>query len=266
MCPDRSDEEGRVPSGGLLVGRHVIVTGGAQGIGAAVAVAVATQGAHVSIGDVRDPDEVVATIKAAGGRATGGTCDIGSTASVERFVADVTAQRGPVNGLVNNAAMFSSLRPRPFEEISSEEFDEVMQINVRGTFEVIKAVVPHMRQQGYGKIVNIGSSSVLKGAQMLLHYTASKGAVHAMTRVLARELGPDGIRVNCLAPGLTISDGVRDAGNLPPERIAADMVTRCLPREQTPGDLTGTATFLLSEHSDFMTGQLVVVDGGSMLN
>jgi len=181
-------------------------------------------------------------------------------------VTDALATQGTIHGLVNNAAVFASLRPTPFLEIDGDEFDRVLAVNVRGTFEMIRAVVPAMREQHYGKIVNVGSSSVLKGAAMLAHYVSSKGAVHAMTRALSRELGPEGIRINCLAPGLTLSEGVRTAGNLSSDRISADAATRSIERRQTPEDLVGAAAFLLSGDSDFMTGQLVVVDGGSMLN
>jgi len=249
-----------------LQGRHVLVTGGAQGIGAAIARKLAMEGAHVSIADVQPAERTVEEIAALGGSASANYCDIASPDSVGTVMSSAIADHGPIHGLVNNAAMFSSLRPRPFPEIDADEFDRVLQVNVRGTFEMIKAVVPSMRERGYGKIVNVGSSSVLKGSALLAHYVASKGAVHALTRALSRELGPDGIRINCLAPGLTLSDGVRDAGNLSQERISADAATRSLAREQTPDDLAGAATFLLAGESDFMTGQLVVVDGGSMLN
>lgn len=249
-----------------LSGRTVIVTGGAQGIGASIAKSLAAKGAHVAVADLQAPEATLSAIADAGGSGSGGVCDIADADSVRRFVAETISSRGRIEGLVNNAALFSSLRPSSFEEITSDLFDRVLQVNVRGTFEVIKAVMPTMRAQGYGKIVNIGSSTFFKGAPLLLHYVSSKGAVLAMTRALAREVGPAGIRVNCVAPGLTVSDGVKEAGNLPPERIHADAITRCLVREQEPEDLTGIVGFLLSPESDFMTGQTVVVDGGSMLH
>lgn len=249
-----------------LSDRTVIVTGGAQGIGAAIARSLAAKGAYVAVGDLREPEATLAAISQDGGQASGGICDIGEPESIRTFVADILERTGTVEGLVNNAAMFSSLRPTPFEQISAEEFDRVLQVNVRGTFEVIKAVMPAMRRQQYGKIVNIGSSTVFKGATMLLHYVSSKGAIYAMTRALAREVGGEGVRVNTVAPGLTLSEGVRSAGNLSPERIDEDRLTRALPREQTPEDLTGVVAFLLSAESDFMTGQTLVVDGGSQLH
>jgi NAD(P)-dependent dehydrogenase (short-subunit alcohol dehydrogenase family) len=249
-----------------LAGRNIIVTGAAQGIGAAIASSLATKGAHVRVCDLRSPEDTVDLITAAGGHASGGICDISDSGSVVSFVAETLDRCGTIEGLVNNAAVFSTLRPTPFEEISSEEFDRVLHVNVRGTFEVIKAVVPTMRRQHYGKIVNIASSTVFKGPPLLLHYVSSKGAILAMTRALAREVGPDGVGVNCVAPGLTMSDGVKNSGNLPQERIDADALTRCFVRKQTPEDLTGIVGFLLSSESDFMTGQTVVVDGGSMLH
>ncbi len=260
------DGESNAASATGLSGRTVIVTGGAQGIGAAIAKSLAAKGAHVAVGDLLEPEATLAAITEAGNQVSGGICDIAEPESIRTFVADILDRTGTIEGLVNNAAMFSSLKPTPFEQISSEEFDRVLQVNVRGTFEVIKAVMPTMRRQSYGKIVNIGSSTIFKGATMLLHYVSSKGAIYAMTRALAREVGGDGVRVNTLAPGLTLSDGVREAGNLSPERIDEDRLTRALPREQLPDDLIGAVAFLLSPESDFMTGQTLVVDGGSQLH
>lgn len=246
-----------------LADRTIIVTGAAQGIGAAYAGALAAEGARVALCDLSEPD--VQHLLAAGHRAWGAACDVTDAEALAGFVAEASRRLGPPTGLVNNAAVFASLRPRPFEEIPSDEFDRVLQVNVRGTFEVIRAVLPAMRAAGYGKIVNIASGTFFKGTPGLLHYTASKGAVVALTRVIAREAGPDGIRVNCLTPGFTLSEGVADA----PETEAINRMTvasRCLARDMVPGDLTGAAVFLLSPDSDFMTGQTVVVDGGSVMH
>ncbi|RDD69827.1 SDR family NAD(P)-dependent oxidoreductase [Paracoccus versutus] len=248
-----------------LSNRTIIVTGAARGIGASYARALAAEGARVAICDVLDPGPVVARIEAAGGEAFGALCDITDAASVADLVAQVKARFGRIDGLVNNAAIFAALKPRPFEQIASEEFDRVLQVNVRGGFECIRAVLPGMRAQGYGKIVNIASGTVYKGTPGLLHYTASKGAIIALTRVVAREVGGDGIRVNCVAPGFTLSEGILDA-----EETAAinraTVASRCLPRDQQPEDLNGAIGFLLSAESDFMTGQVMVVDGGSVMN
>ena len=248
-----------------LTGRTVIVTGGAQGIGASYARAVAAEGANVAVCDVLPPDKVVAGIEAAGGQAMGSVCDITDAAAVAALVGAVTGRFGSVDGLVNNAAIFASLRYGSFMDITSEAFDKVMQVNVRGSFECIRAVVPVMRARGYGKIINIASGTVFKGTPGLMHYTASKGAVIAMTRVAARELGKDGIRVNCVAPGFTLSEGIADADQTA-EINAMVTATRRLQRDMMPQDLNGMIGFLLSAESDFMTGQTVIVDGGSAMN
>lgn len=248
-----------------LAGRSIIVTGAAQGIGATFALALAAQGAKVAVCDVRAPDQTVERIRALGGEAFGSTCDVTDARGVASFIAEVDGAFGGIHGLVNNAALFATLPKRQLEDVESAEFDRVMAVNVRGAFECARAVTPVMRRQGYGKIVNIASGTVFKGQVMMLTYVTSKGALVAMTRCLARELGPAGIRANCLAPGFTMSEGVREQDDWV-RAGQATVASRCLPREQVPEDLTGTLTFLLAAGSDFMTGQTVVVDGGSVMH
>jgi len=218
------------------------------------------------IADVVEPAALIAEIEAAGGRAIGRVTDVADPAAVAVLVAATVDAFGKIDILVNNAAMFGQLALRPFEQIPSNEWDAVMRVNVRGSFECAKAVAPHMRKRGYGKIVNIASGTVFKGTAMLMHYVASKGAVVAMTRCLARELGDDGVRVNCLAPGLIISESVRRNSAWSESMIAGNTASRVLKREADPDDLLGTLIFLCSPDSDFITGQTIVVDGGSVMH
>lgn len=247
-----------------LDGRSIIVTGAAQGIGAVYAHALAAEGARVSLCDLREPRATAEAIRAAGGQAIARAADVTSPAALAALVAAAVEAFGTVHGLVNNAALFGSLALKPFTEIDSAEFDAVMAVNARGTFECVKAVVPVMRAQKYGKIVNVASGTVFKGTTHLLHYVASKGAVVAMTRVMARELGADNITVNCIAPGLTMSDAV--TAKYPPGAVAKTVGTRALEREEVPADLIGAVIFFTSAESDFVTGQTLVVDGGSVMH
>jgi NAD(P)-dependent dehydrogenase (short-subunit alcohol dehydrogenase family) len=250
---------------GRLSGRSVIVTGAAQGIGAAYAKAIAAEGGNVTVSDIVAPDATVNAIREAGGQAVGVVCNIIDAEGVARMVGAAEEAFGGVQGLVNNAALFATLPKQPFEAISSADFDKVMTVNVRGTFECIKAVMPAMRRQGYGKIVNIASGSVFKGAPSMLAYVSSKGAVVAMTRSVAREVGGAGVRVNCLAPGLTMSEGVANNEAFI-KRASSTVASRCIQRDQLPGDLTGSVVYLLSADSDFMSGQTIVVDGGAVMH
>ena len=248
-----------------LTGRSIIVTGAAQGIGAIYATALAKEGARLAICDIASPNDTADAIRAAGGEVFAAACDVTDSGAVARFVADVEATYGGIQILVNNAALFGNLALKPPEQITSDEWDRVMSVNVRGSFECVKAVMPVMRRQGYGKIVNIASGTVFKGAPMMLHYVSSKGAIVAMTRSIAREAGDAGIRCNCLAPGLTMSANVAANGDWAGQISEANIASRCLKREAVPEDLTGTLIFLASGDSDFMTGQTIVVDGGYSL-
>jgi len=254
------------PSSLRLQGRVAIVTGAAQGIGARYAAALAAEGAAVVCADLIDAEPVAAQIRAAGGRALALHADVSSAESVVQMAAASVEAFGRIDVLVNNAGLFANLAMRPFEQIEAAEWDRVMAVNVRGPFECAKAVLPQMRAQGYGKIVNIASATVFKGSPMLLHYVTSKGAVVAMTRSLARELGDAGIRVNTLAPGLTASENTL-ANPAWQGAVGADNIaSRAIKREVTPEDLCGTLVYLASAESDFVTGQVIVVDGGSVMH
>jgi NAD(P)-dependent dehydrogenase (short-subunit alcohol dehydrogenase family) len=248
-----------------LDGRVAIVTGAAMGLGAAYARGLAAEGAKVSLCDLNDASAVVDAIRAAGGEAIATRTDVRSPESVAALVAATETAFGGVHVLVNNAAISASIPSRPFEQIPSDEWDQVMRVNAGGTFECAKAVVPIMRRQGYGKIVNITSTTAFKGVPGIMHYTASKGAIIAMTRVMARELGPDNICVNCIAPGLTPTESVM-ANPDHHAKVAAAPASRALKRAQTPQDLVGAVVFLASAESDFITGQTLPVDGGVVLH
>ena len=236
-----------------------------MGLGAAFARGLAAEGAVVSICDLDDASAVVAAIRAAGGTAMATVTDVSSAAAVGALVAATEKAFGGVHILVNNAAISSAIEPRPFYEIPSDEWDRVLRVNARGAFECAKAVAPLMRRQRYGKIVNITSTTVFKGVPGVMHYTASKGAIIAMTRVMARELGPDNICVNCIAPGLTPTESVM-ANPAHHAGVAAAPASRALGRAQTPQDLVGAVVFLASPESDFITGQTLPVDGGVVLH
>ncbi|WP_295853013.1 SDR family oxidoreductase [uncultured Xylophilus sp.] len=250
--------------GGRLRDRVVVVTGAAQGIGATYALALAKAGAKVVCADILDLAGTVAALDAIGAPVLGLKVDVTDASSVAVMVERTVGAFGRIDVLVNNAAIFGNLALKPFEQIGSDEWDKVMAVNVRGAFECAKAVAPVMRKQRYGKIINVASGTVFKGTPLFLHYVTSKGAIVAMSRCLARELGNDNICVNTLAPGLTLSANVASNPDWQGDIAAGIVSSRAIKRDQTPDDLTGTLIYLASADSDFVTGQTVVVDGGSV--
>jgi NAD(P)-dependent dehydrogenase (short-subunit alcohol dehydrogenase family) len=242
------------------------VTGGAEGIGVTYAKALAAEGAKVCIADIRPFDAVVSAIKAAGGEAIGQNCDVADAAQVAAMVKATIDAFGRVDVLVNNAAVFARLpNVKHFEHLSRDEWDLAFNVNVRGVFECTKAVLPQMRKQGSGKVINVASGTAFKGTAGMLHYVASKGAVVSMTRSLANELGHDNITCNCIAPGLVMTDAILAQSGIDHIRSGA-IETRFLKRQQKPEDLAGTLVYLAGSDSDFVTGQIIVVDGGSALH
>src|SRR5918999_2182231 len=248
-----------------LAGRSAIVTGGAMGIGKAIATRLAKDGASVVIADIQKFDEAAAEIaKPTGSKMLGLQTNVSNEPDVSKMTAETMKAFGRIDILVNNAAIFSSIKLRPFEEIPIEEFRRVMEVNIMGVWLCARACAPHMRKGGYGRIINLASGAPLKGVPLFLHYIASKGAVIAMTRGLARELGKDGITVNSLAPGFTLSENiVKDPVQV--RHGEATRMTRALQRDEKPEDLVGAVSFLASTDAAFITGQTLVVDGGSAM-
>jgi NAD(P)-dependent dehydrogenase (short-subunit alcohol dehydrogenase family) len=246
--------------------RIAIVTGGGKGIGRAIALGFAAEGAHLVLA-ARSEESLQRTageIQAHGGEALPVVCDVSSETQVNKMVSQTLDRFGRIDILVNNAAVFAALYPlKDFAEISVAQWDKVMAVNLRGTFLCCRAVVPHMREQRYGRIVNVSSSVFWRGIPGFLHYSTSKAGIIGLTRSLSHELGEDGITINSVAPGYTQSEGVievQEAGiGQDPEEIAA---AQAIPRPQRPEDLVGTFVFLASDASAFITGQTIVVDGG----
>jgi NAD(P)-dependent dehydrogenase (short-subunit alcohol dehydrogenase family) len=259
-------EQATARDGNELLGSVALVTGGAMGIGRAISAGLAQAGASVVVADKSDPAAAVAAIEQAGGTALGVVADVTSESDLEAAVSAASGRFGGVDILVNNAGIFAPLRQGPFEKISADEWRTVMDVNVLGSFLAARAVVGSMRQRGGGRIINIASTTAFKGVPYLLHYTSSKGAILAMTKALARELGAEGILVNAVAPGFTVSEGVEsNVGNMAAMRANAPS-GRVLGREMLPGDIVGAVRFLAGPSSGFITGQTVVVDGGAYLH
>jgi NAD(P)-dependent dehydrogenase (short-subunit alcohol dehydrogenase family) len=244
-----------------LEGRVAIVTGSAQGIGRKIAEGLAAEGARVVVADVQAAEEVA---HALGGLAIG--VDVSDQAACEQMAQATMEAYGRIDVLVNNAGIWSSLVPTPFEQISVDEWRRVFEVNVLGMYLATRAVAPFMRAAKRGRIINLSSGTPYKGVPLFLHYVTSKGAVIAMTRALAKELGADNVLVNTIAPGFTLSDGVLSNPVQVEQLQEVSAKARVLVRDQYPEDIVGAVLFFASEGSSFITGQSLVVDGGAYFN
>lgn len=240
----------------------VVVTGAGQGLGRAFAQDLAGRGWQVAIADLNGDraNQVAKEIANSGGTARAFTCDVSDPSQVAELAQAITAQLGTVTGLVNNAAIFSTLRMGPFEDIDPDTWDRVLRVNVTGAFLMCQAFIPAMKTTGYGKVVNISSATVLIGRPGYLHYVTSKAALIGLTRALASEVGQNGITVNAITPGSTATEIERET--ITQDQRQAMAAATAMRRVQVPADLTGAVAFLLSRDSDFITGQTLNVDGG----
>ncbi len=241
-----------------LAGRVALVTGAAQGIGRAIADGLAAEGARIVVADLQNAADAAGAYE--GGM--GLTVDVSSEADVAVMVEQVLENAGRIDILVNNAGLYASLPMGSFETISVDDWRRVMDVNVLSMFLTCRAVVPVMREQGGGKIVNISSGTPYRGVPYLLHYVTSKGAIVAFTRALARELGTDRVLVNCVAPGFTMSEGVKQHPDVVEKLRDVSIAARTIQRDQTPEDVVGAVVYLAGPSSDFVTGQTIVIDGG----
>lgn len=259
-------EPAPVPS--RLRGRVAIVTGGGHGIGRAYARRLAAEGAEVVIAELDGlaGEEAAQGLCDEGHRCIAVQTDITRSDSLHHLVEEIRTSVGRIDILVNNAAMFSQVPMSrvSFDAISPDEWDRMMEVNLKGTWLACRAVVPTMSEEGYGKIINVSSTTALAGLPTRIHYVTSKAGVIGFTRTLARELGIHGIRVNCIAPGSTLNEAGTDEQTRASREAAVRQ--RSLPRIQRPDDLAGAVAFFASSDSDFITGQTLVIDGGDYLH
>lgn len=248
-----------------LKGKVAIVTGGAKGLGRAFALRLAQEGANLIVVTRKDMDNLEKTVRQIqdlGGKASLFQADVARESDTGAMAKAAIDAFGKIDILVNNAAIYDGIKRKPFYEIDLDEWDLVMTVNVKGALLSARAVFPYMKEQGYGKIINLASEVFFTGSHGFAHYVASKGGIIGLTRALAVELGPYNICINCVAPGFTDTEASRGLGDV----TRYDTSKTPLGRLETPEDLTGAVIFLASPESDFITGQTLLVDGGRAMH
>jgi 3-oxoacyl-[acyl-carrier protein] reductase len=250
---------------GRLDNRVAIVTGGAKGLGKVFCMALAEEGARIVVADILEDEaqQTAMAIKEKGGSSLNIKVDVSSEEETSRMAEETIKEFGGIDILVNNAAMIYGIGRRPFHEISAEEWNRLMAVNLGGPFLCAKAVLPQMKAQRKGKIINIASETAFTGSKGFLHYVTSKGGILSFTRSLAAELGQYGIRVNCVAPGLTNSESAK---SITDDISKYDTSLTPLGRLEQPEDLVGAVIFFASDESDFITGQTLIVNGGRYMH
>ena len=243
-----------------LDGRRILITGAARGLGFAFAQAAVAAGARVAIADILE-ERGRASAQEIGAEFF--PLDLARPDSIEACARDAAAKLGGLDGLVNNGAIATGIGGPMMDQIEIDVWDRVMTVNVRGTWLMTRAALPHLKQSGAGRVVNVASDTALWGAPRLMHYVASKGAIISMTRSMARELGASGIAVNAIAPGLTLVEATE---YVPQDRHDQYVNGRAMHRAQMPDDVCGAVMFFLSDAAGFVTGQLLPVNGGFVMN
>jgi NAD(P)-dependent dehydrogenase (short-subunit alcohol dehydrogenase family) len=250
-----------------LKNKIALVTGGASGIGLELAAGLTARGCRVIVGDILDPARLEQAAATIGGECLAVPMDVTDDDQVAAAVTAAHSCFGGLDIVVNNAGLYTTVSRGPFEDIEISEWERVFAVNVTGAFRVIKASLPLLKASGNGRILNISSTTVFSGPPNMVHYVSSKGAITAMTKSMARELGLHGITVNAIAPGFTLSSGVLDTSSATSaaqwERARA---ARAVKRDQIPEDLIGLTCFLASAEAGFITGQTLVVDGGAVMH